>query len=77
MTRKKSYGFPTHSLGRFTHRQFGLKHAEFPGVVFKRKKKRKNNKSNQFCSYILITPSNREHDVGYLPSFELFSLVNK
>lgn len=38
-------------LGGFTHRQFGLKHAEFPGAAVKIKK-------NVTDSYILFTLQN-------------------
>lgn len=34
-TRKNSSGFPKHFLERFTHRQFGLEHADFSDVAFK------------------------------------------
>lgn len=52
MIHKKSCGFPTHLLGTFTHRQSGLKHAEFSDVALKVRTNKKIESAITFCSLL-------------------------
>lgn len=52
MTHKKSCGFPTHRLGTFTHRQSGLKHAEFSDVALKVHTNKTIDSAITFCSLL-------------------------